>query len=77
MVSVCYWRKCSVIHILSFKTYFIISHPLVPDVYVVLCFLLNSDFCSVTVLLHLPLCSFGVRILSTCVRLFNSFIACV
>lgn len=75
MVPVCYWLKCGVNFIfLGLKTCFIISHSLTPDFHGVICFLLSSYFCHVTMLLHLLLCVFGLHILSACVSLFAFFI---
>jgi hypothetical protein len=77
-------------HIFVLKTCFIISHSLTPDFLGVMCFLLCSYFCGVTMLLplgvnpiavnkciisyHLLLCVFGLHILSVCVGLFSFFI---
>lgn len=75
MVPVCYWLKCGVNFIfLVLKTCFIISHSLIPDFQGVMCFLLCSYFCNVTVLIHLLLYVFGQHILSVCVGLFSFFI---
>ena len=75
MVPICYWLKCGVSFIFFvLKTCFKIPHSLTPDFHGVMCFLLCSYFCNVTVLLHLLLYVFGLHILSACVGLFSFFI---
>jgi len=60
-------------HFFVLKTCCIISHSLTPDFHGVICFLLCSYFCNVTMLLHLLLYVFGLHILSACVVLFSFF----